>query len=84
MKNELSPDYDISVDKMLNMTKDQEIGGFELTESEFYGKKGKVKMNILVRDNEQIFSMNDGIFILEVEDDDMVEYFYSTNINDLI
>jgi len=94
MKKKLDDDYDISVDDILNMTKDQEIGGFELVESDFYGKKGREKRNNLARKNEQIFSMKDGIFILEVEEDGdfcvckcplgMVEYFYSTNINDLI
>ena len=85
MKKNLDDNYDITVDNMLDMTEKQEVNGFTLVNSEFYNKKDKkVNKHILVRDNEQIFSMKDGIFILEVEDDGMVEYFYSKDINDLI
>ena len=87
LKKELDDNYDISVENMLDMT--QEIGGFKLSEEEFSNKKSKlVKKNILrnEEENKQIFSMKDGLFILEVEDvnEGTVEYFFSKDINDLI
>jgi hypothetical protein len=83
MKKELSDDYDISGLNMLDI----EIGinNFKVKDSEFFVPKGKVNRKILVFDNMQIFKMNDGIFILEVEDyqESTVEYFYSEDIYDL-
>ena len=85
MKKELSDDYDISGSNMLDIESD--ISYFKVKDSEFFiYPKGKVNKKILAFDNKQIFKMNDGIFILEVEDvqDGTVEYFYSEDIYDLI
>lgn len=92
MKKELGWDYDITVDNMIPMTKEQEIGNFKLHETEFGSqkKKGLVKMNVLTIGQagcdgcRQIFQMNDGKFILEVEDEGMVDYYYSKDITDLL
>jgi len=85
MRKELSDDYDISGLNMLDI----EIGinNFKVKDAEFsIYPKGKVNRKILAFDNMQIFKMNDGIFILEVEDyqEGTVEYFYSEDIYDLI
>ena len=84
MRKELSDDYDISGNNMLDIEND--ISCFKVKNSEFYVPKGKVNRKILTFDNKQIFQMNDGIFILEVEDyqEGTVEYFYSKDIYDLI
>jgi hypothetical protein len=84
MKKELSDDYEISGLNILDI----EIGinNFKVKDSEFFiYPKGKVNRKILAFDNMQIFKMNDGIFILEVEDyqEGTVEYFYSEDIYDL-
>ena len=83
MRKELSDDYDISGLKMLDI----EIGinNFKVKDAEFHVKKGKVNRKVLAFDNMQIFKMNDGIFILEIEDyqEGTVEYFYSEDIYDL-
>ena len=77
MKEQLKEDYEVSVDDM--------IDDFKVTTAEFYNKAGKiVNKNILSKDGQQIFSMKDGKFVLEVEDDGFVEYFCSNDINDLI
>jgi hypothetical protein len=49
MKKELSMDYDITVDNMIPMTKEQELGNFKLHETKFGSQKkeGLVKMNVL-------------------------------------
>ena len=73
---------------MIDMTAEQEANGFELSVGEFYSAKTKkqVKKNILVRNTdqsiEQIFSMIDGDFILEVEEDE-INYYHSKDLNDL-
>lgn len=86
MKEELDLDYDISAENILNMTKDQEIGDFKLITSEFYSEKGIVERTILSNEKEQkqIFSMQDGRFVLEVEEDGMVEYYFSNDIKELL
>lgn len=92
MKKELSDDYEISVINMLDI--EEGIEGFKVKNAEFYVLKKplepKRNKKILFRDIEnhceQIFHMNDGIFILEVENyfEGTTEYYYSENINDLI
>ncbi len=91
MKKELSVDYDVTVDNMLDMSNDQEVGPFKVTQGTFFNKSGKeVKKNILEFDDDenfvrrQIFSMKDGTFVLELEVDMEVTYFYSEDLNDLI
>lgn len=83
MKEQLKEDYEVSVDDMIDAISD--VGDFKVTTAEFYNKAGKiVNKNILSKDGQQIFSMKDGKFVLEVEDDGFVEYFCSNDINDLI
>lgn len=88
MKQELDVDYDISVDNMIDMTTSQESNGFKVKKASFFNMRGSVSKNVLAREvnyvQEQIFQMTDGIFILEVEKDMEVSYFFSKNINDLI
>lgn len=90
MKQNLSDDYEICVANMVPLTKEQASKGFEVVNSEFIDFSdddfNKVNMDILVREetSEQIFYMKDGRYVLEVEADHMVEYFYSTNIEDLL
>lgn len=84
--NELEIDYDISVNNMQNITESK--GNFKVVDSNFYdwSSEKEVKMKILSDDNgKQIFSMKDGKFVLEVEDENMeIDYFYSENIEDLL
>jgi len=92
---ELDFDYDINGANMLDITKAQEMGGFKLSEAVFAVKIGKkwedIKKVVLHKGGpkeccstyKQIFSMNDGNFILEVCDGDSVEYFVSKNLKDL-
>lgn len=91
----LSDDYEISVGEMIDITKDKETDKFKIDKSEFYLIKEKkfVHMNVLRYDvsfslAKQIFQMKDGNFILEVstfddEEGEIVEYYYSTDINEL-
>ena len=93
---ELDFSYDISGNNMLDMKPEQEIGGYKLSEAEFgvpVGKKWKdIKKIVRHRGGtkecggkyNQIFSMNDGNFILEVCDGDDVQYFVSKDLKDLI
>lgn len=92
MKKELSDAYDINVDKMINIKKP--VGDFKVKTSEFgrMYKKGFKKMDILVSNRKQIFKMNDGKYILEIENDYSdpndseweIKYYYSENVKDLI
>ena len=89
----LDDNYDICVDDMLPMLIEQEKGDFKIKNGEFYRTKDfeKVNMPILATGridcgalNKQIFSMKDGKFILEIEENYEVEYFYSENLDELI
>ena len=90
MIQELDDNYDISVDGMINVTVEQEKGGYKIFNSEFYSSLAyeRVYMNILKYENEsackQIFSMKDGKFILEIENELGISYFYSESLDDLI
>ena len=92
MKKELDLDYDINVVNMIPFTKSLPNSEMVLHEAEFYNLKGNaVKMMVLKNDIEfgsigckQIFQMKDGKFILEVEDEEGVEYFFSNKIEDLL
>jgi len=85
---ELDIGYDISVSNMNDIS--TECGDFTIEDAEFYDiNLGKlVNKKVLVFDSKQIkkqiFSMTDGIYILEIEEVGEVEYFYSKNINDLV
>lgn len=90
MKQELDLNYDISVDNMVDISprSNEWIKGFDIKKAEFFNRKGKrVIKDVLFRVNghttEQIFQMKDGLFILEVEEDGEITYFYSDNINDI-
>jgi hypothetical protein len=90
MKVELDLDYDITVDNMVSPSPSHAINGFKLDPREFYNSKMKlVKMTTLSRVNadfsqDQILTMKDGLFILEIEQCGEVEYFSSNDINDLL
>jgi len=81
---ELDLDYDISVDNMNDIITD--YGNFVVEDAEFYDRKTTklVTKKVLVNEGKQIFSMKDGIYILEIEDCGEVEYYYSKNLNDLV
>jgi hypothetical protein len=78
----LDDNYDISVDDMNSIG--EPMNGWEVYTGSFMNKAGhNVDMKYLSNLNKSIFSMKDGLFILEVETDN-VEYFCSTDINDLL
>ena len=81
---ELDIDYDISVANMNEITED--CGDFVVTDAEFYDTTTNKLVNkkVLMNEGKQIFSMKDGIYILEIEDCGEVEYYYSNNLNDLV
>lgn len=84
----LNDSYEISADNMISMTESHTVVGFNLIEGEFFSESDGdiVPVNILESHNQdkQIFSMKDGTFILEAEEDGDIEYYYSYNITDLI
>jgi hypothetical protein len=85
----LEEDYKVIVDNMVpaqDLTNNRE---FIVDTTTFYSiSTGKpVSMTVLTNeDDKQIFAMQDGRFILEIEnfDDDSVSYYYSEDINDLL
>ena len=88
MTQELDIDYDITVDKMLPITKSVE--DFEVITGEFYSMKLNklVNMQILKDGIFQIFCMMDDLdnpplFILEVDDGSDVSYYHSNDIEEL-
>ena len=89
---ELEDDYDISVVNIVSMTKENEQECFKLETSSFFNinTDGIEERDILrsTNSNRQIFKMNDGKFVLEIEgnmdeDGEVIEYFYSENLEDL-
>jgi hypothetical protein len=96
MKKELNNEYDIDVRNMNDIV--EEIGGFKITDGKFmiptkkYDPDNFLIKKILVKECtggdshhlEQIFLMKDGKFILEVDNGETCEYFYSENLKDLI
>lgn len=78
--------YDISVDNMVPMSKEHECAPFTLLETSFFNQKGEDTNMPILSDSceQQIFRMKDGKFILEIDNGDTVDYFYSENLNDLI
>jgi hypothetical protein len=84
----LSNSYEISADNMISMSESYKVKGFNIIEGEFFSEYDGdiVPVNILESDNQdkQIFSMKDGTFILEAEEDGDIEYYYSYNIIDLL
>lgn len=87
MKQALSDNYDICVENMNDIN--EKVGNFEVKKATFFNKGNKKETkNVLTFENQQIFSMKDGTFVLEVEVDNdeggYCEYFYSDNIKDLL
>lgn len=92
---ELDFSYDINGANMLDMTVEQERGDYKLSDSEFAVLVKKrvetIKRKVLHSGGvkeccstyNQIFSMKDGNFILEVCKGDDVQYFVSKNLKDL-
>jgi len=82
-KKKLDDDYIISGENMLDIT--EPVGNFRIKTTKF-GNFQESKVKVLYHMNKQIFSMKDGIYILEVENylRGSVKYYYSTDINDLI
>jgi hypothetical protein len=69
------------------------VAGWQLYDAEFYSVKTRKVINLKTLYNgteigrigaKQIFQMKDGKYVLEVEDEEGVEYFYSENIQDLV
>ncbi len=84
MKRKLPNSYDIAVDKMVDATITQEKNGFKVKQGNFFNKSSViVPRQILVKENKKIFFMKDGKFVLEVEQEEDVIYFYSDNLDDL-
>jgi len=91
---ELSDDYDITVDNMFSIDlsapifwgTDYESKGYSLKESKFYNSKNVLTPMTILSNNKgkQIFWMKDTKFILEVEKEGEVEYFYSEKLKDLL
>jgi hypothetical protein len=93
MKQELDYNYDINARNMTSFTEDQTSEGWVLSEAEFVPFDTDEEIKVTVLSNgvdvgecgaKQIFQMKDGKYILEVEDEEGVEYFYSENIEDLL
>lgn len=94
MREELSLDYDISIDNMIEFTTEEvEFAngfGFKLSNEEFYSIKNNVLVPILLLRNidNQIFKMNDGLFILEfcpdMDQEGGIVYYKSTDLKDLV
>lgn len=89
MKIELKDDYDISVDNILDISKDYEKDGFKIISAHFLKGRQVIEKLILLKEinivSKQIFAMKDGRFVLEISDidEDSISYFYSYDINDL-
>ena len=88
-------DYDIDVKNMIPFTEDQATNDWQLRNTTFFSLDGKkfkeipmVNLGNGINPGEcgakQIFQMKDGKFILEVEDEEGVEYFFSENLQDLL
>lgn len=88
----LEEDYNVIVDNMVPVQNLQNLPNnreFIVDTATFYSisTSKPVSMNVLTNeDDKQIFAMQDGRFVLEVEnfDDGSVEYYYSEDINDLL
>lgn len=88
---QLDDDYDVIVDKMIPIPTDviDEASEFVIDNASFHSfiHNKIVTMQILTNDDDkQIFAMNDGTFILEVEDfeTETVSYYQSRDINELM
>ena len=79
--------YDISVNRMASFNSNFKIGDFKAFISEF-GNFNKPPSRAIILQNSsedrQIFQMVDGKFILEIEDGDYCQYYYSEDLEELV
>jgi hypothetical protein len=83
---ELELDYSVRVENMVPL--EGEYDGWTIEDGDFYSNEGEtVVMPYLLSDSDskQIFKMDDGRFVLEIENEDCeIDYFYSYDIEDLL
>lgn len=97
MKQALPNEYDMNPLNMVSFTPEESRPdkGMTTVDEEFAplidGEEQQMTVTLLSNGEEpgsgscrQIFKMNDGLFILEEEDADECEYFYSDSIEDLL
>lgn len=81
--------YDISVNRMVSFNSNFKIGDFKAFISEF-GNFNNMSRAIILQNSSapgmgrQIFQMVDGKFILEIEDGDYCQYYYSEDLEELV
>ena len=84
-KRSLEWDYSVRVENMLPI-EEGEYDEWTIEDGNFDSNEGKtVIMQYLLNDNKQIFKMDDGRYVLEVENEDgTMDYYYSEDIDDLL
>ncbi len=84
-KRTLEWNYSVRVENMLPI-EEVENDEWAIEDGSFAANDGKtVIMQYLLNDNKQIFKMDDGRYVLEVENEDgNMDYFYSEDIKDLL
>ena len=84
-KRTLEWNYSVRVENMLPI-EEVENDEWTIEDGSFDANDGKtVIMQYLLNDNKQIFKMDDGRYVLEVENEDgTMDYFYSEDIKDLL
>ena len=84
-KRSLEQNYSVRVENMLPI-EEGEYDEWTIEDGSFDSNDGKtVIMQYLLNDNKQIFKMDDGRYVLEVENEDgTMYYYYSEDIDDLL
>ena len=84
-KRTLEWNYSVRVENMIPI-EEVENDEWTIEDGSFAANDGKtVIMQYLLNDNKQIFKMDDGRYVLEVENEDgTMDYFYSEDIKDLL
>ena len=84
-KRSLEQNYSVRVENMLPI-EEGEYDEWTIEDGSFDSNDGKtVIMQYLLNDNKQIFKMDDGRYVLEVENEDgTLDYYYSEDIDDLL
>jgi hypothetical protein len=84
-KRSLEQNYSVRVENMLPI-EEGEYDEWTIEDGNFDSNDGKtVIMQYLLNDNKQIFKMDDGRYVLEVENEDgTMDYYYSEDIDDLL
>lgn len=84
-KRSLEHNYSVRVENMLPI-EEGEYDEWTIEDGSFDSNEGKtVIMQYLLNDNKQIFKMDDGRYVLEVENEDgTMDYYYSEDIDDLL